>query len=131
VGVLEREKAELDDRVGALETSLAATDKLAAQDFATKVTRREGILCCPLKRGMPLQISIVKSASLEGHDHVADVRTTAPLTRCSQVAGLGVSQVPSNSTNTLRSAALTELPHKAAVAAPCGPPRLCTTKNTP
>jgi hypothetical protein len=37
VGVLEREKAELDDRVGALETQLAATDKLAAQDFATKV----------------------------------------------------------------------------------------------
>jgi hypothetical protein len=37
VGVLEREKAELDDRVGALETQLASTDKLAAQDFATKV----------------------------------------------------------------------------------------------
>lgn len=39
--MLEREKAELDDRVGALETQLAATDKLAAQDFATKVNNRQ------------------------------------------------------------------------------------------
>lgn len=45
VGVLEREKAELDDRVGALETQLAATDKLAAQDFATKVRAGRGERC--------------------------------------------------------------------------------------
>lgn len=42
MGVLEREKAELDDRVRALETQLAATDKLAAQDFATKVRGSRG-----------------------------------------------------------------------------------------
>jgi hypothetical protein len=45
VGVLEREKAELDDRVGALETQLASTDKLAAQDFATKVRPQHNHYC--------------------------------------------------------------------------------------
>jgi hypothetical protein len=46
VGVLEREKAELDDRVGALETQVAATDKLAAQDFATKVWNPLAVVYC-------------------------------------------------------------------------------------
>jgi len=49
VGVLEREKAELDDRVAALETQLAATDRLAAQDFATKVGAGGGETLAVLK----------------------------------------------------------------------------------